>query len=220
MNRCAAIALPVLLACAVGGCEHAMHDMYQEPRYDALAPSPLFADGNSARVPPAGTRERAAGARADASAGRLGLTGAISPAWPGGRDDQASNDVVADGAAAPTPVLLARGRDRFDIYCAPCHGRSGDGNGMIAERGFPHPPTFHSPRLRQAPDAHFAAVIRDGHGAMASYAAQVDQRDRRAIVAWIRVLQLAAHAPARVLDDGDRSALQHAAATPAAGGDR
>jgi mono/diheme cytochrome c family protein len=85
--------------------------------------------------------------------------------------------------------LLARGRERYDIYCSPCHGLSGKGDGIIVQRGFPAPPSYHSSHLRAAPAAHFFDVITNGHGVMFSYAARVDPSDRWAIVAYIRALQ-------------------------------
>ena len=94
----------------------------------------------------------------------------------------------------PTPppltmALLERGQERFDIYCSPCHSRAGDGNGMIVQRGFPHPPSYYIDRLRQAPNEHFYDVITHGYGAMYSYADRVSAEDRWAIVAYIRALQ-------------------------------
>ncbi len=86
--------------------------------------------------------------------------------------------------------LLERGRQRFDIFCAPCHGPVGDGDGMIVRRGFPHPPSYHGARLRAAPASHFLDVITHGHGVMYSYAARVAPADRWAIIAYIRALQL------------------------------
>lgn len=91
-------------------------------------------------------------------------------------------------------ALLARGRERFNIYCSPCHGGVGDGAGMIVQRGFSKPPSYHTERLRQMPDQHFYDVITNGYGAMYSYAAPVKPRDRWAIVAYIRALQLSQHA--------------------------
>jgi hypothetical protein len=85
--------------------------------------------------------------------------------------------------------ILERGRERYDIYCSPCHGRTGDGNGMIVQRGFPPPPSYHSERLRNVPVGHFYDVITRGYGVMYSYAARVDPADRWAIAAYIRVLQ-------------------------------
>ena len=103
----------------------------------------------------------------------------------------------AGDLASPPPVdaaLLARGRERYDIYCSPCHGFGGDGDGMVVRRGFPHPPSFHEARLLNAPARHFVDVITNGHGVMYSYAARVAPRDRWAIVAYIRALQTSRHA--------------------------
>ncbi|HEX7368702.1 MAG TPA: cytochrome c, partial [Rhodanobacteraceae bacterium] len=111
-----------------------------------------------------------------------------------------------------TPALLARGQQRFNIYCAPCHSRVGDGDGMIAERGFPHPPSYHTPALRNAPDSHFYKVITDGYGVMYSYADRVSPRDRWAIVAYIRALQLSQHAPRGDLSTADLTALNNTVA--------
>ncbi len=97
----------------------------------------------------------------------------------------------------PPPIdaaLLARGRERYDIYCSPCHGFSGKGDGMVVQRGFPAPPSYHVSRLRAAPAQHFFDVISNGYGAMYAYAARVEPRDRWAIVAYIRALQESQHA--------------------------
>ena len=103
--------------------------------------------------------------------------------------------VARDEEPGPMPAppltlaLVERGRERFDITCAPCHGRTGDGHGMIVERGFPAPPAFDIERLRAAPVQHFYDVITNGYGAMFRYADRVTPRDRWAIVAYIRALQ-------------------------------
>ena len=97
----------------------------------------------------------------------------------------------------PVPLsaeLLRRGEERFNIYCSVCHGRTGDGDGMIVERGFPRPPSFHIPRLREAPLGHFYNVITHGYGVMFSYASRVDPADRWAIVSYLRALQLSQNA--------------------------
>ncbi len=102
---------------------------------------------------------------------------------------------AADAMPYPiTMALLRRGRERFDIYCAPCHSPVGDGDGMVARRGFPHPPSYHSDRLRSAPDRHFYDVMTNGYGVMRSYADRVPPEDRWAIVAYIRALQLSQYA--------------------------
>ena len=93
-----------------------------------------------------------------------------------------------------TLALVQRGRERFDVFCSPCHSYTGDGNGMIVQRGFPHPPSFHTERLREAPTEHFINVMTDGYGVMYSYADRVPPADRWAISAYIRALQLAEHA--------------------------
>jgi mono/diheme cytochrome c family protein len=89
-----------------------------------------------------------------------------------------------------TQEVLDRGRERFDIYCAPCHSRLGDGNGMIPQRGFQHPPSYHTDRLRKAPLGYFFNVMTAGFGAMPDYAQEIAPRDRWCIVAYIRALQL------------------------------
>jgi mono/diheme cytochrome c family protein len=116
------------------------------------------------------------------------------------------------GAPAPQPAridaaLLDRGQQQFDIDCAPCHGRSGDGYGMIVQRGFPHPPPLYSDALRQAKASHFYDVITNGHGLMYSYADRVTPADRWAIVAYIRALQASAGVAASRLDAQDLAAL-------------
>lgn len=102
---------------------------------------------------------------------------------------------VYDGQQAPTYTLdeLHRGRERFEIFCSPCHGLAGQADGPVVQRGFPAPPSYHSDRLRQAPDAHFFDVMTNGYGIMYSYADRVPVADRWAIVAYIRALQLSQH---------------------------
>lgn len=146
-------------------------EMADEPRYEALEASDQFADGKSARQPVAGTVARDA-------------------------------DLSKTPDTIPFPVTLAllkRGRERFEIFCAPCHSIVGDGDGMIVERGFPAPPTYHQPALRAASDRHFYDVITHGYGAMYSYAARVPPADRWAIVAYIRALQFSRFAKADAL---------------------
>ncbi len=121
--------------------------------------------------------------------------------FPDGRASRPRiEDTVARGELATaeqpptTAALLARGRERYDVFCSPCHDRVGNGGGMIVERGFRRPPSFHLDRLREAPDTHFFAAITDGFGVMPSYAAQIPSADRWAIVAYVRALQLSQHA--------------------------
>ena len=103
-----------------------------------------------------------------------------------------------DSTEFPFPVtrdVLERGRDRFNIYCVPCHGPTGEGDGIVVQRGFNVPPSYHTDRLRQAPVGHFFNVITNGFGAMPSYAGQIPVDDRWAIIAYIRALQLSQNAP-------------------------
>jgi mono/diheme cytochrome c family protein len=117
---------------------------------------------------------------------------------PEGTVAQGDLDRFAAAASPPpaTPALLARGRERFDIYCAPCHGLAGDGDGVIVAHGFPRPPSYHDRRLLTAPAQQLYDVITKGYGVMYSYAASVEPRDRWAIVAYVRALQLSRHANA------------------------
>ena len=106
-----------------------------------------------------------------------------------------------------TAELLARGRERYDIFCSPCHDRTGRGNGMVVQRGLPRPPSLHEDRLRSADDQHFFDVITNGYGVMYSHAARVRPRDRWAIVAYIRALQLSQHATLADLSAEERAKL-------------
>ena len=198
-RRARALAAPAALAllALLGGCERAMRDMYQQPRLDPGEPSTLWPDGKAMRAPVPGTVAYSSGDLAATSSGRRG-------------EEAVTRLAAAEAANAPpplTPALLRRGRERFDIYCAVCHGPAGDGDGMVVRRGFPAPPTYHQDRLRQAPDRHFYDVITQGHGIMVSYADRVTPEDRWAIVAWIRVLQLSQHAPVAELTPALRAAL-------------
>jgi hypothetical protein len=156
------------------GCQQQMAD---QPRYKPLAKSTFFGDDRSARPLVPGTV-----ARGHLDANEAFYTGKVG--------DQPVQIL-------PLPLtleLLDRGRERFDIFCAPCHGRTGNGDGMVVRRGFRPPPSYHTDRLRQAPVGHFFDVMTKGFGAMSDYAAQVPPRDRWAIVAYIRALQLSQHA--------------------------
>lgn len=109
-----------------------------------------------------------------------------------------------------TEALLERGRERYQIFCTPCHGQAGDGHGTIVARGFPAPPDFTEPRLLAVPDGYFVNVITSGYGQMYSYASRVAPVDRWAIAAYIRALQLSRHAPVEQLPAEDRQALGEA----------
>jgi mono/diheme cytochrome c family protein len=117
----------------------------------------------------------------------------------------------ASSPPAPPPVtmaLLRRGQQRFDIYCSPCHGRNGEGDGMIVQRGFPRPLSYYNDTLRNAPNQLFYDVITHGYGAMYSYADRVEPKDRWAIVAYIRALQASASASPSDVPADKRSMLQ------------
>ncbi len=116
-----------------------------------------------------------------------------------------------DKPARAPPVTLAlieRGQERFRIYCTPCHSELGDGRGIIVQRGFPPPPSYHTDRLREAPVQHFYDVITDGYGAMYSFADRVQPEDRWAIAAYIRALQRSQHATLADVAADQRGALQ------------
>ena len=157
-------------------------EMADQPRYDSYEPSTLFPNGTSLQAPP---------------------DGAIA------RDDPGRIAALLDRPAL-TPALLARGHERYDIYCTPCHGLAGDGAGIVPARGFPRPPDYAIPRLRAAPSSHVVAVITNGHGVMYPYADRVTPADRWAIAAYVRALQLSRHAPAADLPPEDRARLAEA----------
>lgn len=119
------------------------------------------------------------------------------------------NGVFLDRIPVPvTREFLQRGQERFNIYCSPCHGLLGDGNGMIARRGFKIPPSFHTERMRQAPPGYVFQVITNGYGAMPDYADQIRLQDRWPIVAYIRALQLSRNATLAEVPEESRSQLK------------
>jgi mono/diheme cytochrome c family protein len=178
-DRSMLVLLSALLTAAC--CTGCHRDMQDQPRYEVLEASEFFPDGKSSRPLVAGTVAR----------GML-------------REDVALETGKSDGqlvATIPLSIdraLLERGQERFNIYCSVCHGRTGVGDGMIVQRGFRQPPSFHTDRLRELPDGHYFDVITNGFGAMPSYRVQVPPRDRWAIVAYVRVLQMSQQA---TLDD-------------------
>ena len=166
--------LALLAVLVLAGCRQ---DMQDQPRFKPLAKSDFYPDLRSARPPVEGTV-----ARGEFHEDSYFYTGKMGDS-PG--------DYMP---FAVTQADLDRGRERFNIYCAPCHSRTGDGNGMIPQRGFRHPPTYHDERLRKAPLGYFFHVITEGFGAMPDYASQIPPRDRWCIVAYIRALQLSQNA--------------------------
>jgi mono/diheme cytochrome c family protein len=179
-GRCFAFISAFCFLLSAFGCQRVGPDwqkMARQPRYDPLESSDFFADGMASRPRVAGTV-----ARGELSVNPFMETGKI-----GG----------ADGDGFPFPVtqqVVDRGQERFTIYCTECHGRLGDGDGMIPSRGYRRPPSFHTEALRTAVTGHFFDVMTNGFGAMPSYAAQVPVRDRWAIIAYIRALQLSQNA--------------------------
>lgn len=168
-SRLLCACLGVLGLLAVAGCRQDMHD---QPKYIPLRESDFFADHRSGRPLVEGTV-----ARGDVEANELLYTGKV-------------NGELA--TVFPFPVtsdVMQRGQERFNIFCSPCHSRTGDGDGMVVRRGFRAPPSLHLDRLRQAPAGHFFDVITNGFGAMPDYRQQVPVRDRWAIIAYIRALQ-------------------------------
>ena len=181
-------ALGLFFAC--GGCRQ---DMHVQPRYNPYDAADFFEDGQSARLPVEGTVPR----------GEL-KHGPNELLYTGKVDGQPSE-------AFPFPVtreILERGRERFNIFCSPCHGLSGDGDGMIVQRGFRRPPSLHEDRMRAAPAGHFFDVITNGQGSMYPYGYRVPPRDRWAIVFYIRALQLSRQASIDDLPERDRKKMQ------------
>ena len=170
-----ACGVAAVLLFALAACRQDMHD---QPKYKPLAASKFFKDGLSARPIVEGTVAR--GHLDDDVEMFTGKT--------------AAGKLVDQVPVPMTTALVARGRERFDIYCSPCHDKTGSGNGMVVRRGFKQPPSYHIDRLRQAPAGHFYDVMTNGFGAMPDYRAQIESADRWAIVAYIRALQRSQHA--------------------------
>jgi mono/diheme cytochrome c family protein len=174
----------LLIASTLTACRQDMHD---QPRIKPLARSDFYSDLRGARTPVEDTV-----ARGHLHEDTYFYTGKIGN---------------SPGDYMPFPVsqeVLARGRERFNIYCTPCHSRTGDGNGMIVQRGLKQPPSYHDARLRKAPLGYFFDVMTNGFGAMPDYASQITPRDRWAIVAYIRALQLSQSASVSDVPSGQK----------------
>jgi mono/diheme cytochrome c family protein len=154
----------------VVGCRQ---DMHNQPKYRPLRPSALFADHSSSRPLVEGTVARGALNEDEAL-----FTGKVNGA------------AVAEMPFQITEADLTRGQERFNIYCSPCHDQTGNGRGMVVQRGYRQPPSYHIERLKQAPVGYFFDVMTNGFGAMPDYRAQISPRDRWRIVAYIRALQM------------------------------
>ncbi len=172
-------------------------EMANQARYDPLEPSDFFEDGMSARPRIAGTV-----ARGELPTDSYSETGKIS-----GQDGTTFPFAITAG-------VLDRGQERFNVYCSPCHGRVGDGAGMIPSRGYRRPPSFHTERLRAAAPGHFFDVMTNGFGAMPSYRPQVPSADRWAIAAYIRVLQISHSATINDVPPAGRAKLSAGVAAP------
>jgi mono/diheme cytochrome c family protein len=183
------------LAVVFSGCRS---EMYDQPRYKTYHASSFFDDGTSARPLVAGTVPRR-------DPGERGIAGAL--AFNTGKT---AGKLAESLPFAVDRAVLTRGQDRFRVFCTPCHGELGNGRGMIVRRGFNPPPSFHSDELRKAPVGHFFDVMTRGYGTMYSYASRIPARDRWAIAAYIRALQLSQHARAADLPAADRSQLSGA----------
>jgi len=179
-------AVAAWLTCA--GCRPQMGD---QPRYEAYEASDFFPDGAAMRPPPVHTV-----ARGQLQADEIFFTG------------MRNGKLVAEIPGQITTAMIERGRERFNIHCAVCHGSSGAGDGMIVQRGFPTPPSFHSDRLRAAPAGHFFDVMTRGYGVMYPYASRVTPEDRWAIVAYVRAVQLSQNATLTDVPAAERSQLE------------
>ncbi|MGE3841441.1 MAG: cytochrome c [Vicinamibacterales bacterium] len=179
----------VVAALGAAGCRQ---DMHQAPRYDPLERSDFFVDQRASRPIVEGTVAR-------------GQLRADKVLYTGKNGTQFVNQL-------PMPLtrtLLARGQERFTIYCTPCHAASGDGDGMIVQRGFKRPPSLHDPVVSSQPIGYYYDVITNGFGAMQDYAAQVQPEDRWAIAAYLRVLQYSRRVPADALSEADRRLVEN-----------
>lgn len=178
---------------AMTGCE-LRRAMYDQPKYARpLQESDFFADGRASRPLVEGAVQWSPGEYTE----DLLLTD--------GKDNGADSTVFPFAINADD---LARGKERFNIYCSPCHDQSGSGNGMIVKRGFKAPPTYHQDRLRAAAPGYFYGVIKNGFGQMQGYAPQIPVDDRWRIVAYIRALQLSQNADPKDLPENLRAQLK------------
>ncbi len=184
----AALLAAASIASLASGCRQ---DMQVQPRYNPYDAAAFFDNGRSARLPVPGTIAR----------GQLHLDELLYTGKVDGKDAE----------VFPFPITradLERGRERYNIYCSPCHDVTGSGNGMIVLRGFPQPPSFHIERLRQAAPGHFFDVMTNGLGVMYSYSTRVSPEDRWRIAAYIRALQLSRQASVADVPAAEQKKLQ------------
>ena len=180
--------LALVLLSALAGCHT---DMRDQPRYEPFEASTFFLDGQSARPLVPGTVAR----------------GQLQEDVPFHTGKEGTT-FVAEIPVAVDRELLERGRERFEIYCSVCHGVTGDGDGMVVRRGFKRPPSYHSERLRAVAAGQMFDVITNGFGAMPRYSVQIEPRDRWAIVAYVRVLQLSQNATLEDVPEQERARLR------------
>jgi mono/diheme cytochrome c family protein len=192
--RCRSAIAVVALTVALAGCRQDMHDA---PRYEPLEASSFFSDGYSARTLVANTVAR----------GQLREDEHLYTGKVGGQ-------LVTEFPMPVTAEVMARGQERFNVFCTPCHGRTGDGTGMIVLRGFRQPPSYYEERLVNAPVGYLYDVMTNGFGAMQDYSAQVPVADRWAIAAYIRALQLSRRATVNDVPADRREELESSPVTP------
>jgi len=180
-------AAAVLFAAVLAGCRL---DMHVQPKYVTEQPTGFFPDGRSERPLIPDTVPR----------GHLRIDSLLYTGMENG----------VESSTFPFPITradLERGRERFNIYCTPCHDYTGNGDGMIVQRGLSHPPSYNVQRLREAPVGHFVNVMTNGFGVMYSYASRISPADRWRIAAYIRALQLSQYAPVKDVPQADMSKL-------------
>ena len=192
-GKCLKKTLLIALLMAAG-CRQ---EMYDQPKYKPLGESNFYSDRRASRPLPEGVVAR-------------GWLRADSKLYEG-------KDGRVLSTALPMPLtreLLLRGRERFNIFCAPCHDRTGGGRGMVVRRGYQPPPSLHIERLRDAPVGHFFDVVTNGLGAMPDYATQIPVEDRWAIAAYVKALQVSQYAPISDVPPEKRAGLVESAPQP------
>ena len=206
-RRCALIAAWLVFATA--GCDPWMVD---QPKYEPLESSPLIVRGEAGgprwtREPVPGTVARGFVRDAPYDWDEQFMTGAAGGEFVDEVPQRALN-------GQDLQAVMLRGRERYGIFCAPCHDLAGTGNGRIPQRGYPYPPSFHSEELRRKPLGHYFRVISSGMGRMPPYGKQVPPEDRWAIAAYIRALQLSQHAPISELPQTDARQIERSGPLP------
>jgi len=205
------VSVAVAASLALAGCR-VPQKMADQPQFDPYEKTSFFPDESSARPLVEGTvpSPRVEGTLAQVGTGPNEL---FDTGREGGQ--------FSDNFPLPlTPELMAHGKERFEIYCTPCHGRVGEGNGMIVARGYKHPPSYHSDALRSRKNGYIFDVITNGFGVMPAYRAQIPPADRWAIVAYVRALQLSQNATIADVPGADRASLDGPAAAPKVAGEK